>query len=87
MIEDKLTIDNVKTIVYDYPTKHDIGFTRAEQKELILKYGIDSDQYFEKLGINTVAVIETEVVTYHHDILKALTCVLEDREQTSEEWD
>lgn len=83
----ELTIENVKEIVDNYPTKHKMGFVGREILSLLKDYGIDNKEFFKKLGVNTVGVIDTEVVTYHCDILKGLRCVLEDREQTLEEWD
>lgn len=83
----ELTIDNVEEIVNNYPTKHEIGFVGRETLALLKKYEIDTHDFFEKLGTNTVGVIDTEVVTYHCDILKGLRCVLENRDQTLEEWD
>lgn len=83
----KLTIDNVEKIVYENKTKHQMGYTRFELQELLKSHDIDMDKFYEKMGPNTVGVIETEVIIYHHDILKGLRCVLEDREQTTEEWD
>ena len=83
----ELTIENVEEFVNNYPTKYKMGFTGAEILELLNKYQIDIDQFYIKLGINTVGVIDGKSVTYHCDILKGLRCVIEDREQTLEEWD
>jgi len=83
----ELTSENVEEIVLNYKTKHLAGFTRVELLALLEKYSIDVDHFYDKLGVNTVMVIETEVVTYHCDILKGLRCVIENREQTYEEWD
>ena len=82
-----LTIENVEEIVNNFPTKHERGFVGREILALLKEYNINTKQFFEKLGTNTVGVIDTEVVTYHCDILKGLRCVLENREQTLEEWD
>lgn len=82
-----LTIENVEEIVNNYPTKHQMGFVGREILALLKEYKIKPKAFFKKMGPNTVGVIETEVVTYHCDILKGLRCVLENREQTLEEWD
>ncbi len=82
-----LTSKNIEEIVNTYPTKYQMGFTGGEIIDLLVKYEIDMDQFFIKLGVNTVGVINGESVTYHCDILKGLRCVLENREQTQEEWD
>ncbi len=82
-----LTIENVEEIVNNFPTKHKMGFVGSEILALLKEYNINNKDFFNKLGPNTVGVIDTEVVTYHCDILKGLRCVLENREQTLEEWD
>lgn len=83
----KITIKNVEKIVNNFPTKHKIGFTGGEIIELMIKYNIDLNVFLDKLGVNTVSVIGGESITYHHDIIKGLRCVIENREQTLEEWD
>lgn len=82
-----LTIKNVEEIVNNYPTKHKMGFVGREILALLKEYNVNDKQFFKKMGPNTVSIIDTEVVTHHCDILKGLRCVLEDREQTLEEWD
>lgn len=86
MIE-KLTSENVETFVYDYPTKHVQGFLGSEIMTILEKYEIDNDKFFDALGVNTCMMIGGQFITYHCDILKGLLCVIEDREQTFEEWD
>jgi hypothetical protein len=84
---EELTIDNVEDIVYNWPTQHEMGFTGIEINTLLGNYLIDGEKFYDKLGINTVGVVNGQSVTYHCDILKGLRCVLEDRDQTLEEWD
>lgn len=84
---EKLTIDNVEDIVYNWPTKNEMGFTGLEITTLLGSYLVDTEKFYDKLGINTVGVVNGQSVTYHCDILKGLRCVLEDRDQTLEEWD
>jgi len=84
---DKLTSKNVEEFIYDYPTKHNEGFTGSEIKDILLKYNIDSETFYVKLGVNTCMNIGGEFITYHCDVIKGLRCVIEDREQTLEEWD
>jgi len=83
----KLTSENVESFVYDYPTKHVKGFIGKEIIEILEKYEIDKDRFFDALGVNTCMMIDGEIITYHCDILKGLRCVIENREQTFEEWD
>lgn len=82
-----LTTENLDNIINNYQTLYTMGFTVIELHQLLEKYSIDTDSFYEKLGINTVRVIDGQTVTYHCDIIKGLRCVLEDREQTLEEWD
>lgn len=84
---DKLTSENVESFVYDYPTKHVQGFLGSEIMTILEKYEIDNDKFFTALGVNTVMSIGGQFITYHCDILKGLRCVIENREQTFEEWD
>ena len=84
---DKLTSENVESFVYDYPTKHVQGFLGSEIMTILEKYEIDNDKFFDALGVNTCMMIGGQAITYHCDILKGLRCVIENREQTFEEWD
>jgi hypothetical protein len=84
---EKLTSENVESFIYDYPTKHMQGFLGSEIMTILEKHEIDKDKFFTALGVNTVMVIDGKFVTYHCDILKGLRCVIENREQTFEEWD
>jgi hypothetical protein len=83
----KLTSDNVESFVHNYPTKHTQGFTGSEIINILKKYDIDNTKFYTGLGVNTCMVINGESITYHCDILKGLRCVLENREQTFEEFD
>jgi hypothetical protein len=84
---EKLTSENVEEFVYDYPTKYVQGFMGSEIITILEKYDIDNEKFFTALGVNTVMNIEGNFITYHCDILKGLLCVIENREQTFEEWD
>ena len=84
---DKLTSENVESFIYDYPTKHVQGFLSKEIMEILEKYEIDNEKFFTALGVNTVMSIGGQFITYHCDILKGFLCVIENREQTFEEWD
>jgi hypothetical protein len=84
---EKLTSENVEEFVYDYPTKHVQGFLGKEIMEILEKYEIDNEKFFDALGVNTVMNIGGQFITYHCDVLKGLRCVIENREQTFEEWD
>ena len=85
---EKLTIDNVKEVVYSYPTKHEVGFTPIELNSLLEEHRVSVSEFFYRLGIgHTCMVIGGETIRYHHDILTALRCVIENRDMTIEEWD
>lgn len=83
----KLTLKNLSKVVDNYPTKHKLGFTGQEIKELLEKHKIDGEKFYTALGVNTVGVIDGQSVTYHCDIEKGLRCVLENRQQNIMEWD
>ena len=82
-----LTSKNVEDLIYQYPTKNEHGCVASEIKDILTKYNIDEDKFYIGLGINTCMVINGETITYHCDIIKGLLCVIENREQTFEEWD
>lgn len=86
MVE-KLTSENVEDFIYEYPTKNKEGFVGSEINTILEKYEIDKDKFYDALGVNTCMMIGGEFVTYHCDVLKGLRCVIENREQTFEEWD
>lgn len=83
----KLTIKNVDKFINEYPTKYEYGFIDSEINDILEKYNIDKDKFYTGLGVNTCMLINGETITYHCDILKGLYCVIENREQTFEEWD
>ena len=78
---------SLKSLVYGWPTKHKEGFTPEEQMAIVKKLGINGDKYNDKLGVYTGMVVGGDHITYHHDVLLALTCVIENREPTLGEWD
>ena len=85
---EKLTIDNVEEIVYNYPTKYRQGLTANELQELLVKYNINLDDFVNKMGIgHTCMVLEGNTIRYYCDILTALRCVIENRDMTLDEWD
>ena len=77
----------IKEMVYEYPTKYDMGFTPSELQELLNKCDIDINDFNKKMFGNTCAIIDDEIITYHHDVVVCIMCIIENREQTFEEWD
>ena len=84
---ENLTTKNLQDFINNYPTKHPQGFIGSEIMDILEKYKINKEKFFDALGINTCTVVDGDYITYHCDVLKGLYCVIEDREQTFEEWD
>ena len=87
MNKKELNIKNISEIIDNYKTKYKEGFTSKEIKSLIKEYNLDSKKFYESLGVNTCAIIDDEVITYHCDIKSALYCILENRDKHLWEWD
>lgn len=83
----ELNSKNIKEIINNYPTKHKEGFTGKEIKSLIKEYDLDSDKFYEVLGVNTCMIIDDETITYHCDIETTLYCLVENRDKHYWEWD
>lgn len=80
--------NKLKDKVYNFKTKHEMGFLQEETKELLKDYpGINMDKFYESTDGNTVQVKEDKIVEYHCDILLALVCGLENRDPHVGEWD
>ncbi len=85
---DKLTINNVEEIVYNHPTKYHKGFTPIELNDFLVKYEVNIDDFFTKMGIgHTCMIIDGYMLRYHCDILTTLRCLIENRDIKFEEWD
>lgn len=79
---------SLKEIVYNYPTKHPEGFTPTEVEALLKKYPTANIKKFIKvLGVHTAIIINKELITFHEDVLTALSCSLENSEQNLAEFD
>jgi hypothetical protein len=84
---EKLTNKNLPEFIDNYPTKYPYGFIASEIVNILEEYNIDKTKFYAALGVNTCMIFEGQTITYHCDVLKGLSCVLEDRNQTFEEWD
>lgn len=67
--------------------KHEIGFTGLEIQIMLIDNNIDSDKFYDALGVNTCCVIDGEIVTYTHDVEGALDRVINNRDMDLFEWD
>ena len=54
---------------------------------MLIKNNIDSDKFYDALGVNTCCMIDGQIITYYWDVELALACVLQDRDKTIDEWD
>jgi hypothetical protein len=78
----------MREIVYNYKTKHKEGFTHKEVLAIIKMFpNLDLDKFYNALDNNTCMIKGKELIRYHHDILSALVCGVEKRDQRSHEWD
>ena len=83
----ELTSENLSDFIYSYYTKHKEGFLASEIKDILTKYNIDEDKFYEALGVNTCMIIDGQTITYHCDVEKGLRCVIEKRGENFYEWD
>lgn len=84
----KAVIDLEQYVTY-FPTKHDaMGFTDREVDELLIVFPkITKKKFYKAMGVHTAMEIDGETVTYRHDVLLAIQCILEKRKPRLEEWD
>ena len=67
--------------------KNEIGFTGAEIQMMLIENNIDSDKFYDALGVNTCCMIDGQIITYFWDVEGALDRVLNDRDMDISEWD
>jgi len=83
----------IEKLVYGYPTKNKYGFLLNEVQDLLQKHFpsilIEENEYFNNalMGITGMLDGEGNFVTYHCDIVKAISCALGERNLRSWEWD
>ena len=79
---------SLQETVYNYPTKHPEGFTLAELEALLKKYPKANIEKFNKaLGSHTAIIVNKELITFHEDVLMALTCSLKNTNANTAESD
>lgn len=80
--------ENIEEKVYNFKTKYKEGFVKSEINSLLKDYpNINMDKFNGALMGITGMIINNELVTYHCDIHKALSCGLENRNLHIWEWD
>jgi hypothetical protein len=80
--------NELRDLVYKWPTRHKEGFMPDELKEIKEKFPqMNEDKFNMALFGNTCMVFEGKHCTYHCDVLTALRCGLENREMKPGEWD
>lgn len=79
----------LRDLVYNYPTKHKEGFIVSEENEILSKFpDINMKKYNEAMMGNTCMINEQDgTIIYHCDILKALSCGIEQRDLKPWEFD
>jgi hypothetical protein len=75
-------------LVYQYPTKHQLGFTNSEIEDVLKKFPNINREYYEKAmyGI-TCSMIDDEMVIFHCDVENALICGLKKTDLGGVKWD
>ena len=77
----------VTETVNKFKTKSKYGFNKDEMIELVLLYGIDANDFYWALGINTGIIDNGKFITYAWDVEMALKQLVEKYKKTVEEWD
>jgi len=75
-------------IVYNYPTKYNMGFTNSEIQDLLKNFPNMNRQYYDNaLFGTTCTMIDGEMITYHCDIENAIICGLKGTNIGGINWD
>lgn len=84
-----MNINNeLRELVYRWPTRNKIGFMPDELEAIKNKFPQINEETFNMAMFgNTCAAIDGQHCMYHHDVLTALRCGLENRDMKFEEWD
>ena len=83
-----MTQKQIQKLIYNYPTMYAEGFTNKEVKDLASKIpNINMKKVNNSLYCNTCIKIGNELINYHHDVLLAITCGVQNRDVNIEEWD
>ena len=82
-------MDIIEKTIMGWRTKYKDGFTSEELEQVLEHFGIEdkSDEFTAALGTYTCAMIDKEFITFHHDVILGVRCVVEDRSPYSWEMD
>lgn len=75
--------------IYNFPHRNAWGFSSVEIEEVLKAFPkINMDKFNDALTGNTCMKDEAgNLITYPHDLLKAIICGVENRNLSVEEWD
>jgi len=86
----KEQLSKLYDLVYTWGTYNEAGFNKYEEDLLLDIFGKDKlhmDKYNNAMMGNTCMMDQHGFIMYHCDVLSALSCAIENREQTWFEWD
>jgi hypothetical protein len=87
-LKTKMTSEDIATLINDFKTKHKQGFTKLEIQILLKKITkISYLDFSRNLARVTCMIINDEVITYKHDLRKAVMMCINKRELEPGEWD
>jgi hypothetical protein len=79
---------SVYDIIYNYPTKYQMGFTNSEIEEVLKNFPNLNRQYYDNaLYGTTCTIIDGETITYHCDIENAIIYGLRGTNIGGIKWD
>ena len=79
---------SVYDIVFNYPTKYQMGFTNSEIEEVLKNFpNLNKEFYNNALFGTTYMIIDNENITYHCDIENAIVCGLKNTNIGGIKWD
>jgi len=79
---------SVYDIVYNYPTKYQMGFTNSEIEEVLKNFpNLNREFYSNSIYRVTCMIIDDEMIVYHLDIYNAIICGLQGTNLGGIKWD
>lgn len=75
----------LEEFIYTFPSKYREGFLQDEIREILYEFDIKLKEYAKNSGINTCMIIGKEIISFKHDVLRALElCIYK---KTNIMWD